>query len=186
MNITIEKWLPDLMPRLPGATEELILAETLATIRELCEDGRAWVEEVGPYHVNDKGVIYIDPLFQDARTGYVLQLKVDGRGIPFEMVDTGTIRPLYNSVNGKFTVIVSFVPLHARTRLPQMFWTHWRDAVIDGVCYRMMTMPSKPWSSAQGAMLNGRRFRNHVKRCRMITKHMTQGEHPWQFPRSAM
>ena len=185
MMITIEKWLPDLMPRLPGATEELIRAETMAAVRELCEDGRAWTETVEPLHANDKGYIYINPLYQDTRVGYVLGLTANGHGVPFQMIDPGTIQPAYlGNATTKYSALVSVIPLHERTRLPELFWTHWRDAVIDGVCARMMAMPSKPWSSAQGAVLHGRGFRNHVKRCRMITKHMTQGEHPWRFPRS--
>jgi hypothetical protein len=47
----------------------------------------------------------------------------------------------------------------------------------------MMTIPSKPWTSTAQAMLHGRKFRNHVKRCRSIADTRFTGQHTtWRFP----
>jgi len=41
-------WLDDVMPRVAGASEELVLQEISSAMRELCEDGMAWPLEVRP------------------------------------------------------------------------------------------------------------------------------------------
>ncbi len=209
--IKAEDWLSDLMPRLPGATEELIVHETFSAIREFCEDGRAWVDNLGPLSskANNKN-IYLNPQPGNVMVGYVYMVLFKGNSnfrkkltpmsdvasyittgqdpTGFYMEDTGllTLNPVPTIAHDKaYTVVVSLIPTNINTQFPQEFLTHWRDAVIDGTCGRMMLMQSKPWSNASLALHHGKRFRNFIKRTRNLTRNKYTSGQSWLFPNFA-
>ena len=208
-SVTTSDWLPDLMPRLPGADEDLILRETFAAVREFCEDGLAWVEIIGPLssQANNPNM-YLDPLPGNASVGYVLQVTFRGSGgtfgrelrpvtgIPpsiapasdpaaFFMQDTGhlVLRPTPSKAHANaYEMSVSMIPSECGCQLPAVFRTHYRDAIIDGVCARMMLMHSKPWTNAGLATHHGKRFRNFIKRTRTQTKARYTSASLWRYP----
>ena len=196
------------MTRLPGITEELLRQEIQDTIREFCEDGRAWTDTFGPVTAKaNNPVIYLDPLFQNARVGYVwLAVFTNGKGSQKRLTPMSTM-PAYASTGDEpvgylmeepgvlrlnptpkvelknaFLFDISVIPLELETRLPAVFWTHWRDAIIDGTCSRCMMMVSKPWSNPSLGTMHGKRFRNHIKRARTITASKYGQSQPWAFP----
>ena len=178
------------MPRLPGAAEEIVKHETFAALRELCEDGYAWVETIGPLSAGkDNPNIYLDPQFQNTRVGYILWADIPSAFHGYMLEDPGHIvlTPTpEKDYSAKFKFAVTLVPMEERTQFPDYFWSHWRDAVIDGVCYRMMTMPSKPYTDKAMGLMHGRKFRNHVKRCRTIAKSRFSNTANWRYPSFAV
>jgi hypothetical protein len=199
------------MPRVPGATEELVLHEIFAALRELCEDGSAWIDtlkNVGT-KANNRN-IYLDPLADGNKVGYVFQVKFNAVNSPYGkaltpltvwpssteqtadnplayyMADTGHIllNPTPSQAHpNAYDITMSIIPCSDKVRLPVEFSSHWRDAVIQGTCERMMTMVSKPWSSTRLAVFHGRKFRNHIKRARYIAKtRFSPGDAVWRFP----
>jgi hypothetical protein len=205
---TPEDWFPYLMPMLPGITEEFLLVLLDATLREFCEDGRSWTEIIGPLSSTaNNPIIYLDPLPSNTRVGYVQLLtfssNIDShkrltpmaqmpylrpssdQPVAYMMEDPGTINlnPIPTSDWPKaYTVDLSIIPLGPNIRLPEIFWTHWRDAIIDGVCGRAMMMISKPWSNPSIGTLHGKKFRNHIKRARAITDAKYTDAQAWAFP----
>lgn len=208
MSANIDDWLPEVMTRLPGITEELCRQEIFAAIRQLCEDGRAWTELFGPLSTTaNNATIYLDPLFQSARVGYIHRVTFQGNSNvrktlypspeyplyeqsaieprAFVMVGPGTaeVFPVPNRDWPKaYLFDISVIPTEETTKLPDLFRTHWRDAVIDGTCARSMSMISKPWTNQQQAIIHGRSFRNHIKRCRAITSAKFSPQAAWTFP----
>lgn len=200
----------DLMPRLPGADESLVEHETYAAVRQLCEDGWAWPQDLDPLNLSaDQPNIYLDPLPGDTRVGYVLLVTYQASGgarraltpmtvaPPVDTVGSTTPRFFYLSTPGEMKlyptpsedqtdvlyVSCTVIPRTKNTTLPDFFSTHHRDAIIDGVCARMMLMTSKPWSNGPLALTHNRRWRNYIKRCRDITKRKySLADGPWAFP----
>jgi hypothetical protein len=81
------------------------------------------------------------------------------------------------------SVSCTVIPRSKHTNLPELFSTHLRDAVIDGVCARMMLMVSKPWSNGPLAVTHNRRWRNHIKRTRDITRRRySMSDGMWAYP----
>jgi hypothetical protein len=70
--VNLSDFLDDLMPRLPGATEELVNHELYAALRQLCEEGWAWYQDITIDVKAAKQTYYLDPLPGNARVGYVL------------------------------------------------------------------------------------------------------------------
>ena len=205
---TFDKWLPSLMTRLPGITEELLRHEILAVLREFCNDGRAWTEEFGPLSAKENNpIIQLDPLFQSARVGNVwLAIFNSGKGVQkalapmstppylqtvanepvgYFMEETGRVQlsptPNQDLLN-MFFFTLSIVPTTLETRLPELFWTKWNDAIIDGACGRCMMMISKPWSNPSMGTYHLKRFRNHIKIARAETSTQFSQSQPWRFP----
>lgn len=205
---TVDDWLPQCMTRLPGITEELLRQEITDTIREFCEDGRAWTDTFGPLSAKaNNPVIYLDPLFQNARVGYVwIAMFTNGKGaqkrltpmasmpayqpiadqpVGFLMEEPGVVRlnPIpKGDLKNAFLFDLTVIPIDATCRLPAVFRTHWWDAIIDGTCSRCMMMVSKPWSNPSIGTMHGKRFRNHIKRARTITASKYNQAQPWAFP----
>jgi hypothetical protein len=205
---TVDDWLPQVMTRCPGATEELCRQEIADAVRQLCEEGWAWTETFGPMSAKaNNPIIYLDPLYQNTRVGYVwLAMFLPQSGYKrrltpmatsaayaptsdqptaFLMEEPGVVRlnpiPIADLPNA-FLFDLSVIPIDQTTRLPAVFRTHWWDAVIDGACSRMMMMVSKPWSNPSIGTLHGKRFRNHIKRARSITQAKYNQGQPWAFP----
>lgn len=205
---TPEDWYQYLMPMLPGITEEFLLVMITDALREFCEDGRAWTEIIGPLSSKaDNPIIYIDPLPNNTRVGYVRLLTFSGnpttnraltpmatipylrpsssQPVAYRMDSPGTINlnPIPTQAwPDAFTADVTIVPLGPNIRLPEIFWTHWRDAIIDGVCGKCMLMISKPWSNPSIGTLHAKKFRNHIKRARAITDGKYTAAAAWVFP----
>lgn len=208
MTVQIDDWLPQLMTRLPGMTEELLRQELQDAIRELCEDGRAWTEIFGPLSSKaNNPVIYLDPLFQNARVGYVWRATFRGNSNAKKVLTPAPAAPLIDQYatepqafmmvspgvvhlsptpnrdwDQRYEFDLSVIPTKQATRLPDIFRTHWWDAVIDGTCGRCMNMHSKPWTNPSMAMYHERRFRNHIKRARAITAAKYSTAQAWTFP----
>jgi len=220
-NVSVQDFLPDLMPRLPGAEEELVMHETFAAIREFCEDGQAWIETLPSVSSKANNPnIYLNPQPDGRVVGYVKQVLFVGAGtvsatsnsngfrklltpittVPafvttgqeptaYMMADTGhlVLNPIPTLDHTKsYTIDISLIPTNVKARLPQEFLTHHRDAIISGVCSRMMLMISKPWSNPTTALYHGKRFRNFVKRSRALTNSKYSPGAGWRFPDFAM
>jgi len=208
MSTKLADFLPEIMTRLPGITEELLMQEIFAAVRQLCEDGRAWTEQFGPLSSKaNNPTIYLDPLFQSARVGYVHRCTFQGNSNVRKILAPAPEYPLYeqSSVEPRAFLMVgpgtvelaptpnrdwskrylfdlSVIPTESTCKLPDLFRTHWRDAVIDGTCGRCMSMISKPWTNQQQAIVHQRQFRNHIKRCRAITSAKFSPQAGWAFP----
>lgn len=209
-SVKICDWLPDLMPRLPGADEALVLRETFAAVREFCEDGLAWVETTRPLTSGaNNPLLYLDPLPDNAVTGYVLRVMFGNEAnqtdrhqlgslsiapgsrstgtdpSAYYMEDTGTLRlhPV-PTVDHKqaYVVSLSMIPINQKVLLPNYFMSHHRDAIIDGTCSRMMLINGKPYSNAGLAVHHGKRFRNFVKRSRTLTRARYSEGAAWRYP----
>jgi hypothetical protein len=210
--MNLSDFLDDLMPRLSGAEERLILHETLSTVRRLCEEGWAWPLDFGPISVKEgKSLVYLDPMPCNTRVGYVLSAAFAASGpvtrplapatarpvidsmkratpSAFYMQDTGTLQLVPTpdkDYDNALSLVCTVIPTCVDTVIPDFFGTHFRDAVIDGVCARMMVMNSKPWSNGPLASLHGKSFKNHIKRTRDITKRRySLGDRNWSYPRT--
>lgn len=205
---TPEDWFPYLMTRLPGITEEFLLLEIDACLREFCEDGRAWTEIIGPLSSSaNNPKIYLDPLPNNTRVGYVrlatfssnkdtnkrlspmaslpyLRPSSD-QPVAYLMEEPGVV--VLNPIPVKdwqkaYMFDLTVIPLGPNIKLPEIFWTHWRDAIIDGVQSRCMLMVSKPWSNPSLGTTFGKKFRNHIKRARAITDGKYTDAQAWAFP----
>lgn len=208
--MVISDFLDDLMPRLPGADETLVKHETLAAAREFCESSNAWIYSVPPQDLPaDTSAVAITPL-TNTEVGYLLLVEFrDTNADSFRTLPVTLRRPpnpdetaeaprcyypespalltLYPQPTllhaDGFRADVSLIPVNQAVVFPDTFSSHWRDAIREGVLYRMYSMPSKPWSSGSMAMLHGRSFRNQIKKARDIVKrrYSTTSE-TWRFP----
>jgi hypothetical protein len=199
------------MPRLPGATEELVLHELFAALRQLCEEGWAWPLDFGPLNVYaSKPRIYLDPMPDNTRVGYVLRVRyepasgantrvlplvhlpsVTDPGTPnrFYMENTGTLLldpiPLEEELNS-LHVACTLIPTSTTCRLPDFFFTHYRDAIIAGTCSRMMMMSNKSWADRAAGTMHAKQFKKYISQIRNTTKaRYSLADGSWRFPHFA-
>jgi len=67
--------------------------------------------------------------------------------------------------------------------MPDWIVEKYQDTLLDGVLSRIMIHPAKPYSSAQGAMLHGKRFNMGKGQARNDARHgATFGVQRWSFP----
>ena len=78
------------------------------------------------------------------------------------------------------------VDVETTLTLPDYFWTHHRDMLIDGVCHRMMRQAGKPWSNRTESKLRGTEYRAGLAQARDYARHTWGfGDTTWAYPEFA-
>jgi hypothetical protein len=206
--MAITKWTNLLLPRLPGASEALVNAETIQVIDNFCRESTAWRDMLYGFDIsqNDRDVpITIGDGSQRVVVG-ILRVYFDQRQltqyshVPFESTSsypsgwsTKPSDPSIVSLSaipnkehlGNLDAYVYQAPVDPvnitddMTLLTEDFF----EFIFDGILGRFMSMPQKPYSDQRLATYHLSRYRDGVRKARsMANRGFTGNAQNWVFP----
>lgn len=206
--MAITKWTNLLIPRLPGASEALIDAETTQVIDNFCRESTAWREMLYGFDItaNDREVpIVVADGSQRAVVG-ILRVYFDQKQltqyshVPWEttssypsgwstkpsdpsVVNLSTI-PTQDHVGNldAYVYIAPVDPVNITddfTLLTEDFF----EFIYDGILGRFYSMPNKPYSDTRLGTYHLSRYRDGVRKARsMANRGFTGNAQNWVFP----
>jgi hypothetical protein len=203
-NVTLSTWLQDILPRTPGVVRRIAKRELILTAREFFEQSGAWRVLVGPKDMKaDKKRYVLSPYDAYADTVSVLGVEYLGDALrayprPPALVtrtaptpigyylsspDTVRLWPLPTSdVADALTFYVALMPKPTVTHLPKIAYTHFYDALLDGVLGRLYNHPAKPYSNPNLGAYHLRRFRTAIAEYAGRAKEGFTHAPSWSYP----
>lgn len=190
---SVTRLFNDARTRLPGAIDDALKRELFTVLDEFFQDTNCWREDIdvdvdpdntsydldspsyGKIHrlmwtVNADGS-YVYPTLSDDLSSLELE-TAPGQ----EETWTATV-----AVTVKDPVTRDSLPL-----CPSWAMDKYRTGILDGLLGRMMSQPSKPYTSERLAVLHLRRFQAIKSRARIESTHeQTYRKQAWVFPRFA-
>lgn len=77
---------------------------------------------------------------------------------------------------------VALKPKPTVEQVPMIAQTHFYDAILTGVLYRLMSQPAKPYTNLELAVYNEKRFRSYIGEYAARAKTGFNGAPNWVFP----
>lgn len=186
----IDNFIRDAMIRLPGAIEEVVKHEIRSTLREFFEKSISWRRMEGPYDVKaGRPHYYLNPVDSYTHLVYVLSAYYNGNllaplRVPPVRSDTGTPYAFFCpdpqqiqlyptpdvDATDALTIHIALTPSECTDKLPKIAITHFYDAILDGILYRMYIQPSKPYSNPELALHHQRLYRMGTGKARIVAE----------------
>ena len=207
-DVTLDRWLKDSLPLLPGVVRSVASRELVLACREFFERSYAWqtlIEEqnakagrkqywLSPLddYTNVVGVLgvcfdgtWLSPLVRrpiypvaNPRTSD----RPDSYYVP-EAPDMVELHPdLTNDFDSALTFHVALTPKVSVEHLPRVAEIKYYDAIMDGFMARMFMHPNKPYSSGQLGQIRRRSFNHWIARYAAQAKQGNVGAQNWGFP----
>lgn len=178
----LSDFVPYALPRLPGAIDQVIEAETLDVAIEFCRESKAWNGDLSLVAGATSGDFIID-VPQYAVVDEILSVSVGGEPLtPCKDVAniSGNNATHYSSDGGVVVYIgpgdlgssdvslkAVLVPSDDTDELPNLLFQKFRNAIKYGVFARMMMLPNQPFSNAQLASYYEQKFKEEIDKARM-------------------
>ena len=206
MSQTLDRFMNDLRMRLPGATDDAIYMEVFNTLDEFCKETNAWQERI-PLSVTSKQLEYeIEPEENRALIIRLLWVSMSAAGegvedenslsdirrpgvlatLPRPDLIVFALPPSDDAVYHATVALTVIDPVNTNTSLPEIpewFLVTYSQDLKDGIISKMVSQPSKPYTSREVFLYHGRRFRNAISRVRIaVNQQHTYGTQAWRFP----
>ena len=202
MSLTLDRFMNDLRVRLPGATDDAIYLEVFNTLDEFCKETNAWQERIR-LSVNSDHLEYeIEPeenraiivrlLWVTMATGEDENALSDIRrpgvlaSLPRPDLIVFALPPSDEALYYATVALTVIDPVNTNTlfpEIPEWFLVTYSQDLKDGIISKMVSQPSKPYTSREAFLYHGRRFRNAISRVRIAVNHQnTYGTEAWRYP----
>jgi hypothetical protein len=201
-------WLQDVTPWCPGVHRSVFKRQLILAVREFFEQSWAWRAEIGPITlVTNQQTYMLSPFNSTTDVVGVIWAAVNGspiqpltaapppsqNGQPFADTPGGywlprpdiiAVYPIPNitSVPQNLTVNCALRPKMSVTQVPKICVTDFYEAILNGVLYRLLNQPAKPYSNPQLAAYFETRFRKDIGVYAGKAKKGFAGGASWQFP----
>ncbi len=205
-------WLRDVSVYVPGIHRSVLKRQLILACREFFEQSRAWRASIGPINiVKDQATYMLSPFNSTTDVVGVINCSINGipvYPIAFRPPPTGTggsppvptsnqpfgyymVRPdilaLYPSpakdiANG-MQVLVSLKPKSSVKQVPHIAVTDFYEAILNGVLYRVLNQPGKPYSNPGLAAQFESKFRTYIGMYAGLAKTGFNQAPSWRFPR---
>lgn len=209
-DVTLDTWLKDSLPLLPGIQRTMAARELVLAAREFFERTYAWravVENINA-KAGDKQY-WQSPYDQFSNVVGILGVAWKGNALdplPQRPADRGRAEPstsdspshfwidpahpdtfylyptLENDHADALDVYVALTPKQSVEHLPRIAAIKFYDAILDGFLARVLKHPNKPYSSPATAMLHRRSFLNWCARYNGQAKQGFSNAQAWTFP----
>ena len=188
----IDRFMQNVTVRIPGALDSMIRMEMFNVLDVFCRETNAWQEDI-PLEVNSTDTEYdIDPEEYRGQIIRLLGVTVDGAGTSLNIWMPSPDKIKFSSPPQPTSAYVATValsvidPVNPGDSLPEVpdwFFTRYFQDLLDGILYRMMGQPLKPYSSPQGVLFHGRQWRSALSQIKAeIEAKNTYGAQTWRFP----
>lgn len=198
-------WEEQLMPQVPGASQDFVEQQLLWVLRDWCREGLVWIEILPnlPIRPDKHGYVLPSP-HPNTAIGFVLAVRDVESGREYHPFDnTGAWRQNRETGGDYFhcprpgmisfpyatdaaarlmTIIASIVPF--TIHVPDWMRQHHQNAIETGVVGRLLMIPNKPWTSQTVGQLHWRQYLNmrNVERVRAQQAYVPATQQ-WSFPR---
>jgi len=190
MAISYETLLPQILPMVPGCSDNMITSNIRSAVIELCERTGVYQAELDPVTTVSK--IYEYDL--EAPTGTSIQkiLWVTHQGKDLEAITTALLEqripkwrettnastpsffvkqtsalfwlaPMPSTTTASSTIIRAVLkPTHSSTACDDDVMNDYRDAIINGALFRLLRTPNKDWTDLTSAGMYGSLFNEAI------------------------
>lgn len=198
-NRALDRLMSNVRVSLPGALDAAVKLELFSAFDELCRTADVWIDYIDfetekdvltypGYSPDNSGVV--------VRLHHVINLKnlsdqpievCPEVGATLDAENNITLRGMMNPATPlRAYFVLAPHPSHAQDDAPDVplwMWDRYNTALQDGVMYRLMTQPAKPYSNERMAIYHGRRWQNAIGVARMeASRAFTHGAQNWRFP----
>lgn len=186
---TVARLKDNVRIRLPGALDAAIDLELFNVIYEMCTSTYFYRERLSftpvagqqTYDVTQPSITVLW-VFQAAHQTW------DTSGVVFEAKDEElyfTKAPTAADVGTSLVYEAAVAPKEGSPAVPENWlpvniFALVYPTLLDGVLYRMMTHPAKPYSNEKGAVFHGRKFRNAMSLLKASSNYPVAPS--WRFP----
>jgi hypothetical protein len=201
-------WLQDVTPWCPGVHRSVFKRQLILAVREFFEQSWAWRAEIGPIAlVTNQPTYMLSPFNSTTDVVGVIWAAVNGTPInplTAEPPATQTGQPFADTPGGywlprpdiiavypvpKITSVpqnlVAFCALRPKmsvTQVPKICVTDFYEAILNGVLYRLLNQPAKPYSNPTLAAYFETRFRKDIGVYAGKAKKGFANGASWRFP----
>ena len=184
---------------LPGSRDAVIKQEFFAVMKEFFTTTNTWTEDIemcahscgGPCCHGCAGTNF--EIFPTMGTIVRLMIVKDKDCYPVKArMETPGIITVYDPVkaHGHYVAVVSLTVSDPTNRdgyprFPAWIIQKYQNALLEGLLYRMMLQPNKPYSNPQMAEYHGKRFRAGMSAAahEKLRGHVFRGQN-WRFPQT--
>jgi hypothetical protein len=205
----LKVWMRDVAPWVPGVHRSVLKRQLILACREFFAESYAWQGDIGSVSVvPGQGTYTLSPFnsYTDvvgvggvAANGVWIK-KFTQRPAPFPGVNSGNFpvgwyllrpdivalyptpaNPLPSPITLQFHVALK--PKSTTEQIPLIAQTHFYEAILAGVLYRLLNQPAKPYSNLELAAYWEKRFRSYIGEYAAKAKTGYNGGGGWSFPR---
>ena len=180
-------WQDLILPRLPGASPDIVSQQVLAVLRDFCAETWVWTEDLPPIDIKADTAFY--PLIPSDTNAIVNRpITVHLNGEPLNALPVyerpsrrrgyiwhpdRRLQVLPTPATDRDQALTVFAVLEPRTfDVPAHIAEHWQETIAAGVLGRLMRNKGTPYSDPQNALLYLREYRNGINRARLSTAGM--------------
>jgi len=203
-------WLKDVSVYVPGVHRSVLKRQLILACREFFEQSHAWRAAVGPVDVIEnqntymlspfnsttdvvavKGVwingIPVDPIIQrpSFAAGQTPPVPTNNQPFGYYMLRPD-ILALYptpgKTLVSALQVQVALKPKSSVKQVPHIAVTDFYDAIMNGVLYRILNQPAKPYSNPSLALYFEQKFRTAIGLYAGMAKKGFNNGASWTFP----
>jgi hypothetical protein len=211
-DVTLDTWLKDSLPLLPGIQRNMAARELVLAAREFFERTHAWRTVIEDINAKAGQKQYWQSPY-DQFSNVIGILGVTWKGTPLGVLherpaslgqtdpgvssspthywvdpahpDTFYLYPtLEADVDDVLDVYVALTPKQSVEHLPRVAAIKFYDAILEGFLARVLRHPNKPYSSPATAVLHRRSFLNWCARYTGQAKQGFSNAQAWSFPQS--
>lgn len=170
--ITYTDYMARLIPDLPGCPQSIILQQLQQTMRDICLDTEAWMEESEAIDIVTGQVRYdLFPAFDyEVDIHRVLEVQVQESTIypdRYKLIDQRYVEledvPTANVTDG-LVVKVVLVPTYTADRISPTFMNRYAKGIMAGCKSALQLQPKKPWSNPDLGIMNKKIYEDDVSR----------------------
>jgi hypothetical protein len=207
-DVTLDRWLKDTLPMLPGIVRGVAARELVLACREFFERSYAWQTVIEDVNAKEgRKQYWLSPLDQYTNVVGVLGVTYKGNeltrfnvrpprrtseevtsSIPYafyapDAPDSIEIYPdLDHDEDAALNFHVALTPKVSVEHLPRVAEIKYYDAILDGFLSRVYMHPNKPYSSLVLAQAKRRSFNSWIGRYAGQAKQGNIGAQNWSYP----
>lgn len=208
-DVTLDRWLKDSLPMLPGAVRSVAARELVLAAREFFERSYAWQTLIEDQKARaGRKQYWLSPLDQYTNVVGVLGVRYKGNWLPpvavrparpfaqsaetqsipraFYVPEAPDCVELYPDLSKEeadaLTFHVALTPKVTVEHMPRVAEIKYYDAILDGFLARMHAHPNKPYSSSAMYAMRRRNFNHWIGRYAGQAKQGNAGAQNWSFP----
>ena len=206
-DVTLDRWLKDTLPMLPGAVRGVAARELVLACREFFERSYAWQTLIEDQNAKaGRKQYWLSPLDQYTNVVGVLGVAFNGEPLNklivrplsrsssttsnkpygFYMPDAPDSIELYpdlsEDASAALTYWVALTPKVSVEHIPRVAEIKYYDAILDGFLARMHMHPNKPYSSLTLAQARRKSFNSWIGRYAGQAKQGNVNAQNWVYP----
>lgn len=192
MSVSLELWLPDVLPSLPGCPESTVLRAIRDAAVEFCNRSQIWRFEVEPFPVVKGIADYQLDIPAGTHIAAFIRVKHADRQRPLELRTTEELddkSPGWRSMEGQpayfvqhgvdgvlldrlpketrqnvLSATLALKPTNSATAVDDLLFFDWKEEIADGARSRLMGDANRQWSNPMLAQEKRKNFTSAIHR----------------------